>query len=340
MGRLSRRQFVLGAGAAVAGLLAGCGRLPGQTEQAPARVYRVGYLTSTARSSRTEQWDEAFLEALRERGYLEGQNLLLERRSWEPEPGGVPSLVTEQVQLPVDVLVVARDVRMLQAASEAAASIPIVAIALGDPVGEGWVQSLAQPGGNITGVSTLAPQLSGKRLELLKEAIPAISRVGMFWNPDASTNQATWQETEVAAPALGVRLQSLPVRNADEFERVAELAVREQPDALLLPTGGLVNGTLRTRISDFATQQRLPTMYASAEVMRDVNGLMAYGASFVDMHRRAAYFVDRILKGAKPADLPVEQPMTFDFVVNMKTAQALGITFPNEIMLQVTEVLQ
>jgi putative tryptophan/tyrosine transport system substrate-binding protein len=338
--RWSRRQVVQGAGAVGLGLLAGCGRLPWPGQQA-AKVPRIGYLTSGGPAVASAQaYQEAFQDALRERGYVEGQNLIIEWRYAEGQFDLAPILATELVQLPVDVLVVARFPHGLQAAREATSSIPIVAINLGDFVGEGWVQSLARPGGNITGVSGLAPQLSGKRLELLQEVLPSRARVGMFWDPSAPNNVATWQETEVAAQALGMHLQSLALRNAEEFERVAESAAGERLDGLVLPPGSLVNGTLGARISDFAAQQALPTMYADASQASLPGALMGYGASFRVLHRRAAYYVERILKGAQPADLPIEQPREFEFVINAKTAQALGLTIPQHVLLQATEVIQ
>jgi putative ABC transport system substrate-binding protein len=329
---------VQGAGVAGVGLLAGCGWW---SQQTPARVPRVGYLGSGGRALLgTPVYDEAFRDGLRERGYVEGQNIVVEWRWSEDQPERAPALVAELLQLPADVLVVARNLAGLQAAKDSTRSVPIVALALGDAVVEGWVQSLARPGGNITGVSHLAPQLSGKRLELLKETIPSVSRVGMFWDPAASTNVAAWQETEVAARSLGMDLRSLAVHGADVFERVAELAAGDRLDALVLPTGTLVNGVLGPRIADFAAKHALPTMYASVEVVGRTGGLKGYGASYLEIHRRGAYYVDRILKGTKPADLPVEQPTTFDFVINLRTAQALGLTIPQHILLQATEVIQ
>jgi putative ABC transport system substrate-binding protein len=189
-------------------------------------------------------------------------------------------------------------------------------------------------------VSTLGPELSGKRLDLLKAAIPTISRVGMFYDPDEQGMDLSWQQTEAAARALGVQLQSLAVRSAEQFNRVAERVGREPPDALIINGGTLLNAVVDARIGEFAQRHGLPTMWAVVEEVRDWEGLMGYSPNNAALHRRGAYYVDRILKGAKPADLPVEQPMRFDFVINLRTAQSLELTIPHHVLLQATEIIQ
>jgi putative ABC transport system substrate-binding protein len=208
-----------------------------------------------------------------------------------------------------------------------------------DPIGAGLIQSLAHPGGNVTGLSVFGRQLSEKRLELLRETVPTATRVGVFWDPRDPSSLAVWDGTVVAAGTVGVELQSIEVRSVEEFEQVAEAAARDRLDAVILSGGSLVNGMLPARIADFTRRHRLPSISGANGSVR-AGGLMSYGPSTGASHRRAAYYVDRILKGTQPADLPVEQPMTFEFVVNMKTARELGITFPHEIQLQITEVIE
>jgi putative tryptophan/tyrosine transport system substrate-binding protein len=327
---LSRRTFVLGAGGL--GLLAGCGRLPWQA-QAPPKVYRIGFLSGTVSASSAEL--EAFRQALRALGYVEGHNITFEYRFTERDEQ-MPALAADLVRLPVDIIV-GSGTPANQAAKDATATIPIVIASSGDPVKTGLVASYAHPGGNLTGFSSLAQGLSGKRLQLLTEAVPGVSRVAVLGNPANPVVAVTFSELPTAAQSLGVRLQILEVQDPGEFEGAFEAAAREGAEALITELDPLI-GNYRTPIVELAAKHRLPAMYPIADFAQ-AGGLMAYGVTLSDLYRRAAGFVDKILKGTKPADLPVEQPMTFDFVVNMKTAQALGITFPNEIMLQVTEVI-
>jgi putative ABC transport system substrate-binding protein len=332
-----RRRFLHAAGVASLGVLVGCARLPWQA-QAPARVPRVGFLSDGSPTGPGAPWDQAFADGLRERGYVEGQNIQVEWRYLEAKPEQAADLVAELIQLPVDVLVI-RGVALLQAATAATDTIPIVMTTSTDPVGTGvLVPSLARPAGNVTGLSTMQAQLSGKRLQLLKESVPTASRVGMFWNPDDPGGVRSWEEATSAASVLGLTLQSLEVRGAEDFDRVAAAGVAERPDALLV-SGGTVFLRLGPRMQDFVAQNRLPAMYAVSDPARG-RGLMAYSPNFADLHRRAAYYVDRILKGAKPADLPVEQPMLFDFVINLRTAEALGLTIPEKVLIQATEVIR
>jgi putative ABC transport system substrate-binding protein len=341
--RLSRRQFVVGAGAVGVsaatgvGLLAGCGRLPWQG-QVPPKAYRLGWLTTGALTGDGSPGFAALLQGLRDRGYIDGQNISLVPRYAEGYPDRLPDLAAELVGLPVDVIVAAGGGPAALAAQQATTTIPIVIIETGDAVTSGLAASLGRPGANITGVSLMSPVLSGKRLQLLKETLPGMSRVAVLWSADNSAVARTFEETQAAAETLGLHLQSLEVRGPNDLERAFEAATREESDALMtLPDPFMLSQ--RTRIGGLAVGHRLPGMNPFREYV-DAGGLMSYGPSLLLLFQRATYLVDRILKGAKPADLPVEQPMTFDFVVNLKTARELGITFPNEIMLQVTDVIQ
>jgi putative ABC transport system substrate-binding protein len=333
MSRLSRRQLVVGAGAAGLALVAGCGRLPWQGE-APPKVYRIGFLSGTVSASSAEV--EAFRQGLRVLGYVEGHNTILEYRFAEKDDQ-LPALAADLVRLKVDILV-GSGTPANQAAKDATDTIPIVIAASGDPVKTGLVASYARPGGNITGFSALTQGLSGKRLQLLTDAAPGTSRVAVLGNPSNPVVALTLGEMPAAAQLLGVRLQILEVQGPGEFEGAFEAAVREGAEALVTELDALTSAH-RTRIVDLAAKSRLPAIYPDRGFV-DAGGLMAYAVNFPDLYRRAAAHVDKILKGAKPADLPVEQPMRFDFVVNMKTARELGITFPHEVALQITEVIE
>jgi putative ABC transport system substrate-binding protein len=330
---ISRRQFALGAGVTGFGLLAGCGRLPFQ-QDAPPKVYRIGFLSGAVSASSAEF--EAFRQTLRALGYVEGHNLVLESRFNERDDQ-LPALAADLVRLPVDIIV-GSGTPANQAAKDATGTIPIVIAASGDPVKTGLVASYAHPGGNLTGFSALTQGLSGKRLQLLTEAIPGVSRVAVLGNPANPVVALTLSEMPAAAHTLGVGLQVLEVQDPGDFEGAFETAAREGAEALITELDTMISN-YRTPIVELAAKHRLPAMYPIADFAR-AGGLMAYGVTLPDLYRRAAGFVDKILKGTRPADIPIEQPMTFDFVVNLKTAQALGITFPNEIMLQVTEVIQ
>jgi putative tryptophan/tyrosine transport system substrate-binding protein len=335
MSRLSRRQVVQGVGAVGLGLLAGCGRWPGQA-QAPARVPRLGWLGGTAvLISRFE----VFQEGLREYGHVPGQNITIEAR-WDEgnNPEWHRAATAELVRLPVDILVVGGGLQTARAAREATDTIPIILTVGGDPVEAGLVASLGRPGGNITGVTGISYQLSAKRLELLAQAVPGVAQVSVLWNPDNQAKGREWQETITAAQGLGLRLQSLEVRGPEDFESAFDAATRERPEVLVVLHDG-VTSRARTRIVDFAARSHLPAMYEFRE-WTEAGGLMNYAPNRDAMARRAAYYVDRILKGTKPADLPVEQPREFEFVINGKTAQALGLTIPPHVLLQATEVIQ
>jgi putative ABC transport system substrate-binding protein len=328
MSGLSRRQFMLGSGAASLGLLAGCGRLPWPGSEPPARVYRLGYLGT--------QPSEVFVDGMRDLGYVEGQNLILEYRN----PGGrtdrLDELARELVALPVDVIVATGSLPVA-AAEAATSSIPIVCLGIGqDLVAGGFVPSLARPGGNITGLTSASDRLMGKRLQLLAEAVASVAQVAVLWDGNIGYPPGG-DAFQLPAARLGIELRILDPHGLEELDSGLETAVRERVDALLI-VGTPLSTTYRARVAAFAAQHRLPTMYDTRAVMAD-DGLMVYQGSTTEMARRGAAFVDKILKGANPGDLPVEQPMTFDFVVNMKTARELGITFPKEILQQVTEVI-
>src|SRR5262245_28727400 len=274
-----------------------------------------------------------FFQGLRELGWLEGQNVAIEPRYAEESATRLPDLAAELVQLKVDVIVV-RDAVAVPAAKHATGTIPIVMAVSGDPVGAGYVASLARPGGNITGLTNMTPQLAGKRLELLREAVPGASHVAVLGPP----THPDWKELTVATQAMGVQLLALKVFQPDKFLPAFEAATRGRVDTLIVLPDATTNLYAR-RIVDLARQHRLPAMYALKGYVQ-VGGLMAYRPNIPDLQRRAATYVDKILKGAKPADLPVEQPMAFEFVINLKTAQALGLTIPSTLLYQATEVIR
>jgi putative tryptophan/tyrosine transport system substrate-binding protein len=330
--RWSRRQLVQGAGAVGLALLAACGRWPGQAQ--PSKLPRLGVLW-IGRSGPTPQL-EAFRAALRGVGYVEGQNIVIEYRFGEDRAERLPDLAAELVQLPVDVIF-AGGTPAARTAQQATSTIPIVTMT-GDPVGLGTVASLARPGGNVTGVTYLSAELSGKRMELLKELVPGMTRVAVLWNPMDAEKVIEYHNAEDAARALGTRLHSAPVRAASELDHAFEVLATEPPDALLILSDGLL-ASHRAGLTDFAARAQLPAMYPSKWFV-EVGGLIAYEPNLPALFHRAAIHIDKVLKGAKPAELPVERPMHFDFVINLRTAQALGLTIPHHVLLEATEVIQ
>jgi putative tryptophan/tyrosine transport system substrate-binding protein len=277
-------------------------------------------------------------DALRELGYVEGKNLQLEVRWGEGKLDRLPALAAELVQLKVDVIVAASSPAVL-AASQATRTIPIVMPTSSDPVGDGLVASLARPGGNITGLSQMAPELGEKRLQLLKEMFPKVSHaMAVLWNPDYVGMRARFEQARVAAPAVGLTVRSVEVRDARELDVAFEAIIREHPEALLLLVDPLTLSQ-RARIVEFAAEQRLPAIYETRDFV-DVGGLISYGPNVPDLFRRAATYVDKILRGAKPADLPIEQPTKFELVINMRAAKALGIKFPESILLRADKVIE
>ena len=300
--------------------------------QPAGKVWRIGYLIAGSGGI-----NEAFRQGLRDLGYVEGQNLTLEYRHADDQLERLADLAAELVRLPVDIFVIPGE-NAARAVQQATHTIPIVLAAGGDPVGSGLVASLARPGGNLTGLSLMGTELEGKRLELLKEAVPTASRVGVLFNPASIRAVHQWRETERTAQSLGVQLHALEVRQADEVERAFATATSAGAAALIV-LRSVVMETHRTQILQLAAQSRLPVMSDLREFVDD-GGLMSYGPSVSEAWRRAATYVDKILKGARPADLPIEQPTKFELVLNRKTAQALGITFPPTLLLLADEVIQ
>jgi putative tryptophan/tyrosine transport system substrate-binding protein len=331
--QLSRRQLVQGAGAMGLGLLAGCSRWPGQP--APTRTaWRLGWL-HTASAPWFYLGD--VLGGLQDWGYIEGQNLTIEYRYADYQNDRLPTLAAELVQLPVDTIVT-HGTPATQAVHQTATTIPIVFMAVSDPVGQGFVTSLAQPGANLTGTADFGVALSAKRLEILKETVVSSAPIAVLRDLANPASALEWRATQEAANALGVSLQLLEVRVADDLPSAFDHAKTSQCAALLVLTTGLAVSQLPL-ITSLAASTHLPVMYFQ-RAQPAGGGLMAYGPRYSDLYRRTGYYVDRILKGAKPADLPVEQPTTFDFVINLQTAQALGLTIPHHVLLQATEVIQ
>ncbi len=304
--------------------------------QQPAKVPRVGYLVSSGGATARHFFD-AFRDGLRDLGWAEGQNIAIEYRSAEAKFERLPGLAAELVRLKVDVLVTG-GTPAAQAAKKATDRIPIVAAAVGDPVGTGLVASLARPGGNLTGLADISVDLSAKRLQLLREILPTASRLAVLWNPAHPTNPLQLRETQAAAQALGLAVRPVAVRRAEELEGAFAAMARERAGGLLVLADPL-GLTHRARLADLAAQHRLPAMYSFREHV-EAGGLMSYGASLPHIFRRAATYVDKILKGAKPTDLPVEQPTRFELVVNLKTAKALGLTIPQSILIRADQVIQ
>jgi putative tryptophan/tyrosine transport system substrate-binding protein len=306
---------------------------PLATEAQPLRrIPRIGYLGEVPGPH-----VDALRLGLQDLGYVEGQNLVIAYRSAEGQNERLPALAAELVGLPVDVII-APGGQASRAAKHATSTIPILMAPMGDPVGAGLVASLARPGGNITGVSVIGVELAGKQLELLKEAVPGIARVAVLLNPTNPGTAPVLRVMEGAARALGLTLDPIEVRGADEFERALAAIATAHADALYVSQDYLLFAH-RTRLIDFAVQHRLPLISMYRE-WADAGGLLAYGASLREVFRRVAALLDQILKGAKPEDLPVDQVMRLDLVINLKTAQALGLTIPPSVLFQATEVIR
>ena len=306
--------------------------------QQTGKVHRIGYLSSGVRHLSLR--DEPFRQGLRELGYVEGKNIAIEYRFAEGKPDRLPGLAAELVRLNVDVIVTSAAPPAIRAAKQATRTIPIVMSgAVVDPIEAGFVVSLARPGGNITGSTDLDSELHGKRLELLKEAFPRISRVAVLW-PPPQEEQAR-KEIEAVGPALGIQIQSVVVPGAlglEGLERAFSAIRRERPDAILVASSQSLNDN-RARIIDFTAKRRLPMISASS-TMVDAGGLMSYGANTTELSRRAATYVDKILKGTKPADLPVERPTKFEFIINLKTAKQIGLTIPPNVLARADRVIR
>jgi putative ABC transport system substrate-binding protein len=307
--------------------------------QQPKKVIRVGYLSTFDTATDSTRF-EAIRLALRELGYIEGQNIVIEHRYGEGRTDRFPELAAELVRLNVDIIVVSGGGRMIRAATNATKTIPIVMAGRGiDPVEGGLVESLARPGGNVTGLTLLSTKLGGKRLELLKEAVPKVSRVAVLYDPaiPSSVNEVK-EDLPVVARALKLTLQPWEVRAADDFDRFVAAMGKQRADGLYVHGGGLLNANQKRTIG-FALKSRLPSLYVSRFFV-DAGGLMSYAAEEAQSYRRVATYVDKILKGAKPADLPVEQPTEFEMVINLKTAKQIGVTIPQKVLARADKVIR
>jgi putative ABC transport system substrate-binding protein len=309
--------------------------LPAQAQQ-PTKIPVIGVLGASSSIS-TDRTD-AFRQGMRELGYVEGKNIIIERRYAEGKPDRLPGLAAELVRLEVDVIVTGGG-NATRAAKKATSTIPIVMAQSGDPVAAGFVASLARPGGNITGLSSLAPELNGKRLELLKEIVPRLARVAIFGTSTNAGNARNLRETEGVAGALGVKLQHLDVLGPKDFKTAFRAAGKGKADAVLVLVWGAVLNPHRAEFADLAVKNRLPAIYEQREHV-EAGGLVTYGVSEVDLNRRAATYVDKILKGRKPADLPVEQPKKFELVINLKTAKQIGLTIPPDVLARADRVIK
>jgi putative ABC transport system substrate-binding protein len=326
---MKRREFItLLGGVAAWPLLA--------RAQQPEKIPRIGFLGNST-ADLEANLIEPFRGGLRDLGRIEGRNIVIEYRWAEGKYDRFPALIAELLASKVDVIVTAGTPASL-AVKKATSSVPLVMIAVGEPVATGLVASLARPGGNATGVTSISPEIEGKRLELLREVVPNLSHIAVLWNAGSPVQVIQERETRVAAQALGMKTLSLGVRTLEEIEDSFAAIVKEQPAALFVLADRLFLHH-RKRIMDFAVQHRLPGVHAYRELV-EVGGLMSYGPSYGDMHRRAASYVDKILKGAKPADLPVERPVKFELVVNLRAAKALGLTVPASLILRADEVIE
>ena len=305
--------------------------------QQTGRIYRIGYLGPGSSSVLPDALD-AFRQQLTKLGYHEGQNLLFEYRWANERDDQLGSLAKDLVGLNVDAIVVEGHTPAILAAKQATSTIPIIMAVSGDPVGVGLVQSLARPGGNVTGMTLLTPELAGKRLALLKDVVTGLGRVGVLWNASNPVKALDWHETQVAAAALNLKLQSLEVNNPSEFDKTFQLATTDRPDALVVFPDGLVNSH-RKQIVDFANKTRLPGMYPSRSFVSD-GGLMSYAPSYRDLFRRASVMLVKILQGAKPESLPVEQPTQFELIINLKTAKSLNLAVSQGLLNAADEVIE
>ncbi len=328
---MDRRTFVA---TLTGGLLA----LSLSTEAQPGRkIPKIGYLAGDSAGANTQNTD-AFINGLRDLGYIEGRNLVIERRWAEGKFERLPELAAELVRLPVDVIVAVGD-PVIFAAKQATSTIPIVMVAVGDPVGRGFVASLARPGGNLTGISNLAVALTGKWLEMLQDTVPKLSQVAVLRNSANPTHPLFVAEAERVAPSLGLKLQNVEVVGANDLDGAFAAMVRDRSGALLVLPDPVLSGLLGGRIAMLATKNRLPALFAF-KAQAEAGGLLSYGPSLLVNFRRAATYVDKILKGARAGDLPVEQPTQFELVVNLKTAKTLGLTIPQSLLQRADQVIE
>jgi putative tryptophan/tyrosine transport system substrate-binding protein len=308
---------------------------PAQAQQ-PTKMPRIGLLVAVSPSAAAAR-TETFRQGLRELGYVEGKNIVIESRYAEGKLDRLPALASELVRLKMDIIVTAGG-QATRAAKQATPTIPIVMTNDPDPVGSGFVASLARPGGNITGLSTLAPELSGKRLELLKEVVPKLSRVAIVGTSTQAGHAQAIKELELAAKAFKVQIQYLDVLDSKDIETAFRAAANGRADGVLTLTSPILRSQ-RARLADLAVKNRIPAIYNDIQFV-EAGGLIFYGVSFRDLDRRAATYVDRILKGAKPADLPVEQPTKFEFVINLKAAKQIGLTVPPNVLVRADRVIK
>jgi putative tryptophan/tyrosine transport system substrate-binding protein len=304
--------------------------------QQPKKVLRIGLLSGASPSTNVPR-HEAFRQGLRELGYIEGQNIAIEYRYAEGKRDHYPELAAELVRLKVDIILTAGP-GPTRAAKAATSTIPIVMAQDSDPVADGFVASLARPGGNITGLSTFAPELGGKRLEILREVVPKLARVGVLGDSTFRGNEPVMREMELAAKAFKVQLQYLDVPEPKDIGTAFRSASEGRADAVLTLTSAILS-THRAQIIDLATKNRLPAVYHNSQFV-EAGGLMSYSANLTDLFHRAAVFVDKILKGAKPADLPVEQPTKFEFIINLKAAKQIGLTIPSNVLVRADKVIR
>lgn len=326
MGKPRRRQFLFAAGALFAAVLTGRAQ----------RVHRIGFLGNSTAALETNLFGP-FREGLRELGYVEGRNAVIESRWAEGQYERFPALVAELAAAKVAVIVTAGTPASL-AVKKSAPSIPLVMVAVGDPVGTGLISTLARPGGNVTGVSSIAPELEGKRLELLREVLPRLSQVAVLSNPDNAFHVSSIRQTRTAAELLRLNVQFVGVRASDEISGAFATIARAHPQALVVMADRVFLHE-RVRIADFAADNRLASVVTHQELV-DSGALMSFGPNYPDMHRRAATYVDKILRGAKPGDLPVEQPMKFELVLNLRTAKKLALTIPQSVLLRADRVIE
>ena len=305
--------------------------------QQPATVPRIGYLTASPLSAMANRIDE-FRQGLRELGYVEGKNIVIEWRSADGKVDRIPALSAELVQFKVEIIVTGGGA-VTRPVKEVTSTIPIVMAQDTDPVGNGFVASLARPGGNITGLSTLAPELSGKRVEILREVVPKLSRVAVFATSTDPGNAQARKEIELAAAAFALTLQYLDVQGPKDLETVFGAAGKARTDAVLMNVSGPIGVPNRKEIAELAAKNRLPVIYTLPDFV-EAGGLMSYGVSFPDLYRRAAVYVDKILKGRKPAELPVEQPTKFEFIINLKAAKQIGLTIPPNVLARADKVMR
>ena len=304
--------------------------------QQPEKLHRIAFLLGGPSSSYSARID-VFKQGLKELGYVDGKNIAIEYRSAEGEADRLLDLAAELVRLKVDIILATATPSVL-AVKKASATIPIVLMGVSDPVASGLVASLARPGGNVTGLANFAPELTGKRLELLKEAVPNATRVAYLWNPANPSQVPQWREAQAAAQELRLHLQSLEVRSSNDFDTAFEAALRERAQALATAPEPLITTHFKS-IVEFAAKNRLPAMYANPDFV-DAGGLMSYAPSYGDLFRRAATYVDKILKGAKPSDLPVEQPTKFELIINLKAAKQIGLTIPPNVLARADRVIK